>query len=130
MPHKRALGCRNAGSRHAALFKEDIQKIALVDPLVSYSNLNSTKEYDSKWVLSSVPGMLNFYDLPDVLGCLGDRKVLVLNPRDASGNPVKKKSKENELNFLSKGDSAGRCTIEYSVDDIEAVLLNWVMENR
>jgi cephalosporin-C deacetylase-like acetyl esterase len=113
---------------HAALFSENIRKIALVDPLISYSNLNSTKEYDSKWVLSSVPGMLRTYDLPDLIGCLSDRKVMILNPRDASGKLVNKKDEENELDFLTSGDFGSGYEIEYSIDDAESALLNWVLD--
>ena len=73
---------------HAAVFQTDIQKIVLTDPFLGFADIASTREYKPEFIPSTVAGAIAEYDLPDLAAALCPRKLLILNPRAANGDPA------------------------------------------
>jgi hypothetical protein len=73
---------------HAAVLDPRIRRVALEDALVSYrAVLDHPIHRDLPEVV--LPGVLRHYDLDDLVLALAPRTVLVLNPVDAVGRPMR-----------------------------------------
>jgi hypothetical protein len=73
---------------HAAAFEESIRRTVLVEPLLSYEALATSRYYDPGLIQEAVAGALPLYDLPDLVAALGARPVLMVDPRDELGHPA------------------------------------------
>ena len=73
---------------HAAAFENAIGRVALIQPLVSYQSLASSRYYDPTLIGDTVPGALPEYDLADLMAGLAPRHLLVIDPVDAMRRPV------------------------------------------
>jgi hypothetical protein len=82
---------------HAAALDESIKRVALVDPLLSWSSLVLNEYYAPKYVLHTVAGSLGRYDLADLAGALAPRNLLALGPVDEMGRPASPTSIEAEF---------------------------------
>jgi cephalosporin-C deacetylase-like acetyl esterase len=95
-----ALGSGAVGSEllHAAVFDKTIQKVALVQPFISFADIALIPEYAPAFIPSTVAGAIDKYDLPDLMAALCPRKVLIINPLSGNGDPAG----DNELmSYLS-----------------------------
>ncbi|HEX8038815.1 MAG TPA: alpha/beta hydrolase family protein [Chryseosolibacter sp.] len=99
---------------HAAAFEPSIKTVTLVDPLVSYRSVVMNRKYmvgltDNDpggvghpyevafdWGIANV---LTAYDLPDLIGCLAPRKVVIAQPRDQMLKPASAELLNEELAF-------------------------------
>jgi len=79
-------GVTNPDLLHAAVFSRDIENIALINPLMSYTDIALTRDYKPSFILDVVSGCIEEYDLPDLMATLNGRKLLLINPLRASGN--------------------------------------------
>jgi len=70
---------------HAAVFEQDIRKIGLVRPFLSYADIATTRFYKAEYIPFTVPGALDQYDLPDLMAGLCPRKLLILEPLSGDG---------------------------------------------
>ncbi len=75
---------------YGAAFSETIDRIALINPLISYRSLVMNRFYRPDLIHSGVPGALEAYDLPDLMATLADRPLLVVNPINHRGNRTKR----------------------------------------
>ena len=94
-----ARGLTTPEMLHAAAFCNDIKKVALLDPLMSYTDITLTRGYNPKFILNVVPGSVGEYDLPDLMAALKGRKLLLNNPLKADGNVASKKEYSEMLAF-------------------------------
>lgn len=85
-----ALASGPVGSEllHAAVFHKSIQKVALIQPFISFADIALTREYAPAFILSTVAGAIEKYDLPDLMAALCPRKVLLINPLSGNGDPA------------------------------------------
>ncbi len=99
-----AISVEGLGSEllHAAYFHKYIQKIGLVKPFLSFAEIAMEHDYKSAYILSTVAGAIEEYDLQDVLAGLQPRKLFIANPLSANGSPANKKDAKNILNFPVK----------------------------
>jgi dienelactone hydrolase len=99
---------------HAAAFDPSIQNISLVGSITSYRaivmnrfyKIGITKrpgadywhpvEVDFTWGIASV---LTSYDLPDLIGCIAPRKVLIADPKDPMLTPASAELIDKDLEF-------------------------------
>jgi len=99
---------------HVAAFNTSIQSVILVDALISYRSVAMTKLYklgliarpgggywhpyevEFSW---GVAGALTAYDLPDLMGCIAPRKIMLAGLQDATLAPVSATTIAEELNF-------------------------------
>ena len=83
-----ASGAVGSEMLHAAVFEKGIQRSILVNPFLGFADIASKREYKPEFILSTVAGAIAEYDLPDLVAALCPRKVLILNPRAANGDPA------------------------------------------
>ncbi|HET9487913.1 MAG TPA: acetylxylan esterase [Chryseosolibacter sp.] len=74
---------------HAAAFNPDIQRVALIDHLISYRSLVTNRFYHSPFITAAVPGALKSYDLQDLAYSLGSRKLLIGGFINGTGEKMK-----------------------------------------
>ena len=72
---------------HAAVTDEAVKKIALIEPLVSFQSVVTSRFY-SLDPASLIGNVLTAYDLPDLAACMAPRNLLMINPVDAQGKPA------------------------------------------
>ncbi|MBW3629496.1 MAG: acetylxylan esterase [Gemmatimonadetes bacterium] len=73
---------------HGAAFEPAFSRVALVDPLVSYTALATSRYYRTSQIPAAVAGMLTAYDLPDLAAAVAPRPLLLLDVVDAAGVPL------------------------------------------
>ncbi|MFC1558406.1 hypothetical protein ACFL40_03525, partial [candidate division KSB1 bacterium] len=96
---------------HAAAFNTSINKIALLNPLISYRSIvmneiykvgrikHRTHNYLINNFSFAVAGALTVYDLPDLVGCIAPRKVVLAGLKDQMLEPASTGLVEQELAF-------------------------------
>ena len=72
----------------AGVINRDIEEIYLEDILYSYEDIISSKYYNYDPRLE-VYGIARHFDISDLVASLSDRKVMIVNPRDARGEIVR-----------------------------------------
>jgi dienelactone hydrolase len=89
---------------HAAAFCQDIGAVILVQPYSSYMSIAVRRFYDPGFILSSVPGALQYYDLPDLAASIAPRRLVIVNPVNGEGKPSGTPDihKDLDLNLLLK----------------------------
>lgn len=85
---------------HAAAFEPAFDRIALVEPLLSYASLVEHENYEPEWVPGSVAGALNEYDLADLAATIAPRKMLIVNPQNHMSEAVQPDIFEKEWSFV------------------------------
>jgi len=68
----------------ASVIDESVKEIYLEDILYSYEELISSRyyRYDSRL---EIYGIARYFDIKDLISCISDRKVVLVNPRDSRG---------------------------------------------
>jgi len=62
-------------------FMEDWkEKVVLVESLASYRSILDDREYDARFLMSAVPGGIQYYDIPGLLNSFNKDKILVIDP--------------------------------------------------
>lgn len=91
--HLVAGGSAAVVALHAAALDERIESVTLQKPLVSWSGVVRTPL--SKGQLANVvPGVLAYYDLPDLARLIAPRKLIVEGAVDAAGNALSQEELE------------------------------------
>jgi dienelactone hydrolase len=72
----------------AGVIDRDIEEVYLEDLLYSYEDIISSKYYRYDPRLE-VYGIARYFDISDLVASLSDRKVMIVNPRDARGEIVR-----------------------------------------
>ena len=85
---------------HAAAFEPSISRLALLDPLSSYHSLVTKQFYSPQFIHGAVPGMLEFYDLPDLAASLAPRLLMLSNAVDGTGEPGDRESINRDLSVI------------------------------
>jgi dienelactone hydrolase len=80
-----AKGTTGAPLLHASLRGNLLQAVALLDSPLSWESIFHSPHYDLAQGATVVPGALEYYDLPDLMGLFAPRKLLVVNPLDGEG---------------------------------------------
>lgn len=84
-----ARGTMGAELLHVAFMEEWKEKIILVEALASYSSILDDREYDARFLMSSVPGGIQYYDLPDIINAYGSKSILVVDPVNGDNSSYK-----------------------------------------
>ncbi len=63
---------------HAAAFNDDISKVILLESYTSWHSVVLNRFYDPVLIMSSVPGALKEYDLPDLAAFLSPRRLAIV----------------------------------------------------
>ena len=73
---------------HLAALRQDFTHLILKEPLVSLQRLLETRSYAPTFAYEVIPGMLQDYDLPDLMPLVQPAALTIINPRNALGQPV------------------------------------------
>lgn len=68
--------------------RQDFTHLILKEPLVSLQRLLETRKYAPTFAYEVVPGMLQDYDLPDLMPLVRPAALTIINPRNALGQPL------------------------------------------
>ncbi len=97
----------------AAAAEPAISRVAIEGAPPSYSMIAHAELYNTPASLL-VPGMLEDFDLPDVLASIAPRRVFVANPVDAMSRNISRNEAERELKRIvriSESPAAGAVTV-------------------
>ena len=83
---------------HAAAFDKSFKQIVLLDLPISYKSMVMNKFYEMKFS-SMVTETLAFYDLPDLIGCIAPRKVVLAGLKDQMLEPASTELINQEMGF-------------------------------
>ena len=117
---------------HAAVFDDRITKVALVEPLISYSSIVMNHFYKPSFILSSVAGSMTAYDLPDLCAAFAPRKLLMINISDHNGKIAGEKMLEEELSFVKSIYANKKVSDDFEIRNwetyqtIEKIFSSWV----
>ncbi len=87
---------------HAAVFEQDIERVCLIRPFLSFAEIALTHEYKASFIHSTVAGAIEEYDLADLMAALCPRKLCVINPLLADGQMADSATSQNNLVFPLK----------------------------
>jgi cephalosporin-C deacetylase-like acetyl esterase len=85
---------------HAAVFNAELKSVALIEPLISYHSLVSTRSYQSSLIMGSVPRQLQSYDLPDLAAAIAPRGLAIIDPLDGTGKKAEQSTIAVEATFI------------------------------
>lgn len=80
-----SVGVLGSELLHAATFDQNIHKVCLIQPFLSYSDIALTRDYQPSYIHSVVPGAITKYDLPDLIASISPKKILIINSLEANG---------------------------------------------
>ncbi len=86
---------------HAAVFNDNIQKVCLINPFVSFADIALSHEYTPAFIPSTVAGAIEKYDLSDLMAAICPRKLMIINPLKSDGSP---KGKDKEWHYFKFSD--------------------------
>ena len=132
---------------HAAAFDSSINNISLIGSLISYQSVAMNRFYrigvtkrpgsddywhpfeiDFTWGIASV---LTAYDLPDLMGCIAPRKIVLADSRDPMLEAASTEMIDKELEFprsvYSSVKAPGNLRILKKMDDL-ASMVHWGFE--
>ncbi len=117
---------------HAAAYDKSISRIALLNSLISYRSVVMNRFYKLDFS-GAVTCALTAYDLPDLIGCIAPRKVLLFDLKDQMKNTASEELIDKELEFprsvYSSRNASENLRVlgpdsHYSIDEI----LSWWIE--
>ena len=115
-----------------AVFDETIDKVCLVKPFLSFADIALSREYTPAFIPSTVAGAINKYDLPDLMAALCPRKVLILNPLTANGDPAGADENSCYLSYprivytqKGAGDNFGHATTD-EAQPVNELIIEWL----
>lgn len=85
--HLIGVGAAGPVALHAAALESRVKKVTLENALISWSSVVHTPVSINQ-LTNVVPGVLQYYDLPELAGTLAPRALTVRNPLDASQRAV------------------------------------------
>ena len=85
---------------HAAAFDTSISRVALVAPYSSYRSIVMNRFYNSGYIYSTVPGVLEAYDLPDLAASLAPRKLMIADIMDGTGSRTDTRSINEDMSVI------------------------------
>ncbi len=127
-----SVGLLGSELLHAAVFENDIQKVCLIRPFLSYAEIAGSHEYKPSFIHSTVAGAIDEYDLPDLIASLCPRKILVVNPTSANGEKADDTKSNQNLVFPFKvyadRNAINKIDLKNNIDDhlILEQLLSWL----
>lgn len=73
----------NTALLHALYFQSGREEAVLLEPLVSYASVLEDREYQPKYLMASLPGGIQMYDLDELAAHIGRDRLLMINPVNA-----------------------------------------------
>lgn len=96
-------GMVGADLLHAAFLEDWNDPIVMIDLLATYRSILDDREYDPRFLMSSVAGGLPYYDLPDLIQKYGAKNKIIVNPVNSNGD-IQKGMTEEYVKYADNGD--------------------------
>lgn len=116
---------------HAAVMDKTINSISLIGSLISYRSVVMNKLYNSGFARNAVAGALTAYDLPDLIGCIAPRRIVLVDLKDQMKLPASKELIDEELSFprsvYTSGNVPKNLNIVPLTEDLASVI-DWCFE--
>jgi dienelactone hydrolase len=109
---------------HQAVISEQIGNILLINPLISYESVVMEKHYEQKYVENAVPGMLEVYDLPDLVAAHSMNKVWLVNTMNAVNEQVTQTDYHEKYPFIKS--KLFNYQVTESKENINIIIKNWL----
>lgn len=116
-----AKGMMTPVLQHAAAFNPEIERIVLVEPLISYQSLVENQYYCPEFIENSVPMSLGNYDLLDLSSIMDHRRQLMINPIDGTGQRLPQQE-ISEINITLDNNNLDIRTGAFSKDLYQFIL--------
>ncbi len=127
-----SIGITGPALMHAAVFDGNIRNVAFIGTPLSWETVIRHPLYDSGIGSTIVPGALNAYDLPDLLGMIQPRQTIVIDPIDGDGSSAPESLRRScrAVVQLFCGEKTPRFTMVQSdeADMVEELLIRWLDE--
>jgi len=122
-----ACGVLSSDLLHAALINQEFDQIALINPLYSYKSIVQEKNYHPKYVMSTLPGIIGKYDLPDLVTALSPMRICMINPVNSLDQMIDNSVFDQEYMYAKKkyGDSQNFAA-GIMVQDVFGNLNKWI----
>jgi len=113
---------------HAAAFDHRIERVSLIESLISYRVLAINRFYLPRFIFGLVPGALSSYDLSDLARSLLPRDLLLLDLVDQRGLRARETLISQELSALEQAYEESKLVIEASTPGLTAteILSEWL----
>ncbi|HUU28784.1 MAG TPA: acetylxylan esterase [archaeon] len=123
-------GAAGPALMHAAVHDNTIGALAFIESPLSWESILMHRLYDQAIGATIVPGALGYYDLPDLLGLLAPRRVLIVDPVDGNASPAPESLQEKILMLTEpfyKGDTDRISILNTNQDNpLEGILSRWL----
>jgi hypothetical protein len=118
---------------HFSAFDNSLEKIGMVAPFLSYSDVAQAPDYKPSFIPSIVSGAIDKYDLPDLIALQNPKKVLIVNPLTPTGDIISEQGQLDKLLeypqevYTNKGVSTNLQSVT-EVDDRKVLdqVLSWL----
>ena len=118
---------------HAASQDTTVKALAFIESPLSWESILQHRFYDQSIGATIVPKALKYYDLPDLLGLISPRRVLVVDPFDGDGRPLPDNLRRKFTTALEPyyNQIPERLVITNSGEDnlMADILIRWLKEN-
>ena len=103
-------------------------RVALLEPLLSYESLVSSRRYPLPYLHAAVPAALTAYDLPDLAATLAPRRLLLLEPRAGSGAPADPAEVRRATGVITRAYPSGGLEIvpDGGKEAVQQALARWL----
>ena len=85
---------------HACHLINGIERVSLINPIISYRAMVLNSRYHPKYIQSAVPGATGQYDLPDLASGLAPEKLLMVDVCDQNGEVITELSAYEEIRII------------------------------
>ena len=117
---------------HSAVFTNDIGSMILFEPYSSFMSIVMNRFYDPLLIMSTVPGALKEYDLPDLAAAFAPRKLFIAGTVDGSSGRNDKSGIKNDLAYIESvykirnGEERLKIVSDESGDIVYNLFLEWL----
>lgn len=112
---------------HAAAILDCFDSLLLVEPLTSYASIVQEHNYKTKFIPSSIAGVLEEYDLPDLIASISHRKITIVNPVNALDHPINETVFDTDYSgvkaYCRKKGTQNNLIVRFNLKDIDSELL-------
>jgi len=117
---------------HAAAFDSSLNRVALINPPISYRDIVENKMYQYSFsFLWGVAGALTAYDLPDLAAAIAPGKLLMFDIMDYSKEPASKGLIEKEYKITKSAYSKNNALNNFKIarsntENLSELLVDWL----
>jgi len=122
-----ACGVLASDLLHSAVINKEFNQIALINPLFSYQSIVMEKKYLPKYVMSTMPGIIGKYDVPDLVTALYPLKICILSPVNSLDEMIDSNLFDQMYSDVMKkyGDMQN-FVIAFKEQDVFSKLVQWL----